>query len=123
MNIPGQDIVSFILRESLQGRGVQSQRELADILAKRLRETDRGYAISGARARRLALRTPGIGVRISTRAGPVPRRCPACGHGLRKTYTRNLRGGKTLLRLSCKRCPYRGRGGRWIPSRYEFRAV
>jgi hypothetical protein len=120
MNIPRKDVVSFVLKEALQGKRVHSQIELAELLSKRLRRSNREYAISSPRARLVALGTPGIRARIHTRKGPVPRRCPACGHALRKTYTRNLRGRKVLLRLSCTRCPYRGSGGSWIPRRYEF---
>jgi hypothetical protein len=123
MNIPRQDVVSFVLRESLHGRRAESQRELAEILTRRLRRSNREYAISGTRARTVALKTRGIRVRIHTRAGPLPRRCPACGHAVKRTYTRNLRGRKVLLRLSCTRCPYRGLDGRWMPRNYEFWAV
>jgi hypothetical protein len=90
------------------------------MLNKRLRRSSPGYVISGERARSIALNTPGIRVKIHTRRGRPPRRCPVCGHPLRKAYTRNLRGRKLPLRLSCTRCPYRGSGGSWIPSRYEF---
>ena len=120
MNIPRKDVVRFVLRESLRGKRVSSQEELAGIIRKRLMRGNPGYSISGPRARMLALETAGIKARIHTRKGRLPSRCPACGHSIRKTYTRNLRGRKMLLRISCTRCPYRGSGGSWIPSRYEF---
>ena len=120
MNIPKKDVVSFVLKERLQGKGARSQHELAEILNKRLRKNNPGFAISGPRARIIALSTPGIKARIHTRRGRVPKKCPACSHSLKKTYTRNLKGRKLLLGLSCTRCPYKGSGGNWIPKRYEF---
>jgi predicted RNA-binding Zn-ribbon protein involved in translation (DUF1610 family) len=120
MNIPKKDVVSFLLKERLQGKNARSQRELAEILNKRLKKNNPGFAITGARARIIALNTPGIKARIHTRKGRVPKKCPACRHVLKKTYTRNLKGRKLLLRLSCMKCSYRGSGGNWIPKRYEF---
>lgn len=120
MNIPKKDVVSFLLRERLQGMNARSQRELAEILNKRLKKSNPGFAISGARARIIALNTPGIKSRIHTRKGRLPKKCPACSHNLKKTYTKNLKGRRLLLRLSCTKCPYRGSEGNWIPKRYEF---
>ncbi len=120
MDIPKKDVVSFLLRETLHAGTARSQHELAGMLNKRLRGNCPGYAISDARARSIALSTPGIKVNIHTRKGDIPKRCPACGHALRKTYTKNLKGKRLLLKLSCARCPYRGSGGSWIPGRYEF---
>ncbi len=120
MDIPKKDVISFLLKETLQRGGARSQRELSDMLNRRLRKSSPGYVISGARARSIALNTPGIGVKIHTRKGRLPKKCPVCGHVLRKTYTRNLKGRKLPLRMSCTRCPYRGSGGSWIPRRYEF---
>jgi predicted RNA-binding Zn-ribbon protein involved in translation (DUF1610 family) len=120
MNIPKKDVVSFILKERLEGKNARSQRELAAILNKRLKKNNPGFAISGPRARIIALNTSGVEARIHTRKGRVPKRCPACSHALKKSYTRNLKGRKLLLKLSCTKCPYRGSGGNWIPKRYEF---
>ena len=120
MDIPKKDVISFLLKETLQAGGSRSQRELSDMLNRRLRKSSPGYVIGGVRARSIALNTPGIVVKIHTRRGRFPKRCPVCGHVLRKTYTRNLKGRKLPLRVSCTRCPYRGSGGSWIPRRYEF---
>ena len=120
MNIPKKDAVSFVLCEALRKGTVKSQKELSDTINRRLRATNPGYSISGPRARMIAVHTPGIRVSVYTRKGPVPGRCPVCGHSLRKSHTRNLRGRKVLNRLDCSRCPYMGSGGRWVPSRYEF---
>ena len=120
MNIPKKDVVSFVLEDALKSRKAGSQRELAESLNSRFAKRRSGFRVSSSRARRIALATPGVRARIHTRKGPVPSRCPACGYSLRKTYTRNLRGGKLLHRLSCPRCPYTAAGGKWVPKRYEF---
>ncbi len=120
MPIPKEDIVKFLLKDVLSGKRIGSQRELSEKLLSRLRKNDPGYSMTGKRAREIALRTPGISVSISTRSGGIPRLCPACGGRLKKTHTRNLRGKKIVLRLSCTRCSYSGKSGRWIPSRYSF---
>jgi hypothetical protein len=120
MPIPKEDIVKFLLKDILSGKRIGSQRELSETLLSKLRKNDPSYSITGKRAREIALRTPGIKVKISTRTGRIPRRCPACGGRLKKTHTKNLRGRKIILRLTCTRCSYSGRSGRWIPSRYEF---
>jgi len=120
MPIPREDIVKFLLRDILSGKRIGSQRELSETLLSSLRKNDPTYSITGKRAREIALRTPGISVSIRTRSGRVPKHCPACGGRLKKTYTKNLRGRKIILRLSCTRCSYTGKSGRWIPSRYLF---
>ncbi len=120
MNIPRKDAVSFVLCDTLRKETARSQKELSGMINMRLRATNSGYSISGSRVRMIALDTPGIRVSISTKKGPVPSRCPACGHSLRKSYTRNLKGRKVLRKLECLRCPYTGSGGKWAPSRYAF---
>ncbi len=120
MPIPKEDIVKFLLKDVVSGNRIGSQRELSEKLLSRLRKNDPAYSMTGKRAREIALRTPGIRVSISTRKGRVPKRCPACGGRLRKTYTRNLKGRRVVVRLSCTRCSYAGKSGRWIPSRYSF---
>ncbi len=120
MNIPSKDVVGFVMREVLNKSMVRSQNELAEFLNKRFRKNT-GYSVSGSRARMIAIQTPGIRVRIITRKGPVPKRCPVCSSAVRRTHTRNLRGKKMLHTLSCAKCPFRGSGGKWMPARYEFR--
>jgi hypothetical protein len=119
MNIPKKDVVSFVLTETLRKKPARSQRELSELLNKRFKKSS-GYSISSSRARRIAILTPGIRVRIQTRRGPKPKRCPSCGHSLRKTHTRNLKGRRVLLSLICPKCPYRASNKKWIPARYEF---
>lgn len=118
MTIPTDDVVRFVLR-GISGR-MRSQKELSEVLLSGLRKNDASYVITGERARRIALQTPGIKAMIHTKRGPVPNKCPACGGKLRKSCTKNLRGRKVLFGLSCTRCPYSGKNKKWIPSRYEF---
>lgn len=118
--IPKAEIVKFVLKEVLQKQRVRSQARLAGIVRKKLRESDKEYAVSEHRVRIIAMRTPGVRVKIRTKKGRHPKRCPACSHTLRKTYTKNLRGRKVLVSMRCSRCSYRGSGDKWTPSMYEF---
>jgi hypothetical protein len=120
MNIPRKDVITFLLTETLKSVQADSQQELANLLNKRLKKSNPGFTISGPRARLIALETPGIRTRISTRKGKAPKKCPGCGQALRKGYSKNLRGRRVLVRLSCRRCPYSGSGGKFAPSRYRF---
>lgn len=121
MRIPKSDVVSFVLKEALRGRSLNSQHELTEVLNSRLRRNNPDFSVSKLRARRIALASPGITTEILTRRGRPPSRCPACGHYLRKTFTKNLKGKRLLFRISCSRCPYKASGGKWAPKRYIFR--
>ncbi len=120
MMIPKKEIVKFVLKDVLKKKRIRSQAGLAEALARKLKETEIYYSISPKRARIIAIETPGIRVKIKNRKGKPPKECPACSHKLKKTYTRNLKGRKTLLSLKCSKCSYRGSGSKWIPRRYEF---
>jgi predicted RNA-binding Zn-ribbon protein involved in translation (DUF1610 family) len=120
MLIPSREVVKFVLREVLQGSKVKSQAELAELVREKLKKSESRYAISEKRVRTIAAETPGIRIRIKTRKGRHPKRCPACGHKLKRVYTKNLRGRKILSALRCPRCSYRGSGSKWVPGRYEF---
>jgi hypothetical protein len=121
MAIPKDEVVAFVLRDVLKKKPAFSQAELGKRLGKVLVASDTSYAITGKRAREVAVRTPGIKICIENRDGPKPSRCPCCGGRLKKVMNMNLAGKNTLIGLSCIRCPYRGRNNRWIPARYEFR--
>lgn len=120
MIIPKRQVVEFMIKEALDKKAIRSQKGLADAVSRRLRSGDEGYAITPKRARAIAMETPGVRVKIRTRRGKVPSRCPACGSQLKKLHTRNLKGKRVLLSMRCSRCSYRGSGNRWVPSRYEF---
>ncbi len=118
--IPKKDVVKFIIKECLQNRKMKTQKELVKQISKELKKGDKKYRISGKRARLIALQVPSIRVRIKTKHGKKPRKCPCCSHRLKKKYTRTLAGKKLLYELRCSRCSYKGTEGKWVPKKYEF---
>jgi len=120
LRYPKKDIVKFIIREALQNKKVRSQTELVNLMKEKLRKGDRNYTISGERLRKIASDTPEIRIRIHTKHGSIPKRCPSCSKGLKKLYSKNLSGKNILVGLKCSRCAYRGHENKWVPMRYEF---
>jgi len=120
MHVPKKDIVQFIVKEVLQERKVSSQKELANLVNHKLKKVDPSYSVSEKRARLIALNIHGIKVTTSTKKGHLPKKCPSCGHSLKKAYMKNLKGKKLLVRLSCAKCGYTGKENRWEPKRYVF---
>jgi peptide subunit release factor 1 (eRF1) len=119
MKIPRRDVVKFVIKEALQKEKAVSQKELAEIITKQLVKGESKYRITGRRARLLALEIP-VKIMVETRKGRVPRKCPVCGRGLKRTHSKNLYGKKILTGLRCGRCGYHGTGGRWMPRKYSF---
>jgi len=119
LKIPKKDVVKFVIKEALQKRKAMSQKDLAEIITKELRRGESKYRISGRRARLLALEIP-VALKIETKRGRVPKKCPVCGRGLKKTYSKNLYNRKVLTALRCGKCGFHGTGGKWMPSRYYF---
>lgn len=119
LKIPKKDVVKFVIKEALQKRKAMSQKDLAEIITKELRKGENKYRITGKRARLLALEVP-VKIRTETRKGRVPKKCPVCSRGLKRTYSKNLYGKKLLTNLKCPRCGYRGTGGKWMPRKYRF---
>ena len=117
--IPDAQVVKFVLKEVMRGRKFNSQKGFAEAVASRLRKTDPAYSITGQRLRSIAL-TSGVKIAVRTRDGKAPKKCPVCGHGLKKTHFKNLAGKKLLASLSCTKCSYKGKEGKWAPGRYEF---
>jgi ribosomal protein S27AE len=120
MHVPKKDIVQFIVKEVLQERKATSQKELAERVNHKLKKVDSSYSVSERRARAAALKIPGVRVTTLTKRGRLPKKCPSCSHSLQKVYMKNLKGKKLLVRLSCSRCGYTGKGNRWKPHRYVF---
>ncbi len=120
MQIPKKDILQFIVREVLQEAKVSSQTELADKVNHKLKKVDPSYSVSEKRVRVIALQIPGVKVSTATKKGSLPKKCPACGHSLKKVYMKNLKGKKLLVRLTCGKCGYAGKENRWEPQRYMF---
>ncbi|RLE10918.1 hypothetical protein DRJ04_08930 [Candidatus Aerophobetes bacterium] len=120
MYFPKQDVVKFLIKEILKEGGIHSQEELAEILNKKLKSVDKDYTISGRRARKIAALMPEVKVRVHTRHGEKPKKCPVCGGEVYEVYMKNLKGEKILFEIKCKTCSYTGKNGKWIPKRYEF---
>ena len=119
IKIPGKEVVKFVIKESLRKRKAMSQQELSEIISNELRKGDHKYRITGKRARLLSLEIPAK-IKVETRKGPMPRRCPVCGRGLKRTHSKNLAGRKILTSIQCGRCGFRGAGGKWMPRKYSF---
>ena len=120
MHVPKKEIVQFIVKEVLQERKVSSQRELARLVNAKLKKADDSYSVSEKRVRVVALHTPGIRIATSTKSGRIPKKCPSCGHALKRIYMKNLKGKRLLLRKVCAKCGYSGKENRWEPQRYAF---
>lgn len=119
MHIPKKDIVKFFIKETLLHQKVYSQRELADIITRKLKAGE--YLVSGKRVRSLAMEIPGVIIHIDTKKGKIPEEnCPVCSKKIKKIYTKNLAGEKLLLRMQCSDCSYIGKEDKWVPKRYEF---
>jgi hypothetical protein len=120
MKFPKRDAVEFVIKSILSKQTVGSQTELQRLVNRRLRAVDREYAITGERLRRIAAGMPGVVMQVKVRDGPPPEHCPCCGAGLRRTWTRNLKGTKVPVKVECRGCSYRGREGKWTPGQYRF---
>lgn len=120
MHVPKKEIVQFIVKEVLQERKVSSQRELAKLVNAKLKKADDSYSVSERRVRLMALHTPGVRIATATRSGRVPKKCPSCGHSLKRIYMKNLKGRKLLVKMVCAKCGYTGKENRWEPQRYMF---
>jgi len=120
MHIAKKDTIKFIIKEVLQEGKATSQSNLADLVNQKLKKVDSSYSVSEKRARMIALQIPGVHVTTTTKKGELPKKCPSCGHSLRKVHMKNLKGKKLLVRLVCGRCGYTGRENRWEPQRYVF---
>ena len=120
MHVPKKDIVQFIIKEVLQEQKVSSQKELARLVNSKLKRVDESYSVSEKRARLIALNIHGIRITTSTKSGRIPKKCPSCGHSLKKIYMKNLRGKKLLVRMACSKCGYAGKENRWETQRYMF---
>ncbi len=117
---PKEDVVVFILRKILKKREVDSQKKLGEMVNADLKKVEPRYTISGSRIRKICLKASGIRVIIRTKKGKSRKKCPSCGHGLRRFYTKNLKGRKLVSGAKCPKCGYRASGGKWAPGRYSF---
>jgi predicted RNA-binding Zn-ribbon protein involved in translation (DUF1610 family) len=120
MKIPKKEVVKFVVKAVLHRQTADSLAELTDLVNEDLKKVDRQYSISGGRLRSIAVSMPEVKVRVETKKGRTPKRCPACSSALRKVWGRNLKGRKVLENLRCPKCGYKGHDGRWLPRQYGF---
>lgn len=119
--IPNEDVVLFVIKETMKKKGnIETQEEFSYTVNKRLRKVDPKLTISGKRLRKVFLRLPRAKIKVETKKGKLPGKCPVCDSHLSKAYTKNLRGRKVLYRIFCRRCGFSGNNGKYAPKRYEF---
>jgi hypothetical protein len=119
MHIPKKDIVKFFVKETLLHQNAYSQKELADMINRKLKPAE--YSVSAKRVRSIALEIPGIRLKVDTKKGRMPAEiCPVCTGQLKKIYNKNLIGQKLLLMIRCERCGYTGKEDHWAPKKYGF---
>ena len=121
MKRPSKDVVLFVIKEVMQkNKEIDSLREFTKLVNIRLKGVDSKLSISGKRLRSIFIKMPGTKIFIETRKGKKSKKCPSCFSGLRRIYTKNLRGKKILYKLVCSKCGYKGINGRYVPKRYRF---
>ena len=121
MKFPKIDVVKFVVKSTLRRRVANSQAELREMVNKELKKVDPEYTISGRRLRMIVTSMPEVGMKIDVKKGKMSKKCPSCGSGLKKAWTKNLRGRKILENLKCHKCGYKGHDGKWQPGKYGFR--
>lgn len=124
--IPRDEEVLATTLEVLAREGhVDTQRRLGELVEGRLADRDPDYAVSGARVRRLAVRSGSVEVRIEAREdGPTPsmEACPVCGSDLEDRRNATLDGGEASLGYRCSWCPWWTGARLRVPRRYGFAA-
>ena len=119
--VPNRDVIHFVIKEVMQkSRDISSLREFTELVNMRLKMVDSRLSVSGPRLKSIFSRMPGTKIITETRAGGRTDRCPSCSSGLKKVYTKNLKGRKILYKMLCQRCGFAGVNGRFAPKRYRF---
>ena len=120
MKIPKKEVVKFVTKSVLNRRIADTQAELTAMVNEELQKVDPDYAITGKRLREITVSMSDVGIKVDTKRGDTPRRCPSCNAGLKKSFSRNLKGRRILEQLRCPKCGYKGHDGRWRPRKYGF---
>jgi predicted RNA-binding Zn-ribbon protein involved in translation (DUF1610 family) len=121
MKIPKSDVILFVVREVMQKQGeISSLREFTELVNHRLKMVDSRLSVSGSRLKNVFAKMPGTKIVTETRMGGKVEKCPSCYSGLKKIYTKNLKGRKILYKVVCQKCGFSGTNGRFAPKRYKF---
>ena len=121
MKVPQKDVILFVVREVMQKNGeIESLREFTELVNHRLKMVDSRLSVSGPRLKAVFSKMPGTKIVTETRTGGKAEKCPSCSSGLRKVYTKNLKGRKILYKMVCQRCGFSGVNGKFAPKRYKF---
>lgn len=121
VRLPSVDVIRFeITRVLKKHKSVGSQKRLASLVNGNLKKVEPSFSVSDKRIRSITFRMPEVKVSISTRKGKLSSKCPSCGGRLKKSYTRNLKGKRIVYRISCQKCGFSAKNGRWNPKRYSF---
>lgn len=119
--VPNRDVILFVIKEVMQKhKDIASLREFTDLVNMRLKMVDSRLSVSSARLRSIFSKMPGTKIVTETRMGGKIDKCPSCYGGLKKIYTKNLKGRKILYKMTCQRCGFSGVNGRFAPRRYKF---
>ena len=123
-HIPGEDDVAAAISYVLSRYGtVRSQRELARLVMRSLRNSDRNYRLSGTRVRQIALKHGVARIIVETReAGnsEMDIHCPVCGTLMQEIRNRTLDGKTVIIGYDCPACSYRSGIVQRRPQRYIF---
>ena len=119
--IPKKDVILFVVKEVLQKNGeVASLREFTELVNHRLKMVDSRLSVSPPRLKAVFAKMPNTKIVTETRSGGKADKCPSCSSGLKKVYTKNLKGKKILYKMVCQRCGFAGVNGKFAPKRYRF---
>ena len=120
MKIPKKEVVKFVVKSVLHRQRADSLAELTALVNEELKDVDAGYTISEGRLRGIVASMTDVKIKIDTKKGDRPKKCPACGGSLHKVFGRNLKGRRILVHLKCPKCGYKGHDGKWMPRQYGF---
>jgi len=123
-HIPGEADVAAAISYVLSRYGtVRSQRGLARLVMKVLRNSDRDYRLSGVRVRQIALKHRVARVTVETRetgGTELSIHCPVCGTLMHEIRNRTLDGKTVIIGYNCPACSYRSGSLPSRPQRYIF---
>ncbi len=119
--IAKDEVIRFVLEEVMKERGiVESQKELAELVNRRLSKADKAYSVSPHRLRMIAVNTKRLKIIVEARKGKRPYKCPVCAHALKKRKMKNLKGKSVVYGYACQKCGFKASGDEALPRKYVF---